>query len=151
MHECISCLSCSDGDMHVKHAHTCTCQIYLYLIQYYLLQMMKTLAFFMTSGERKLSRLLTKDTRELEYLRDLFVQGFVHSGTVRDMLCGHFLVIVVIQVEKLPMKTIHLRLSAFAPTLIDMNSLVVSVCVYVCVCVCACACVWGCCLCLCVC
>ena len=94
--------------------------------------MMKTLAFFMTSGERKLSRLLTKDTRHLEYSRDLFVQGFVHSGMVRDMLCGHFLVIVVMQVEKLPMKTIDLRLSAFAPTIIDMNSLVVSVCVRAC-------------------
>ncbi|XP_065903865.1 uncharacterized protein [Dysidea avara] len=74
--------------------------------------MMKTLAFFMTPDERKLSRMLTADTRQLEYLRDLYVQGFIHTG----------------KLKRLPVKIIHLRLSVFAPTIIDMNSLEVNEC-----------------------
>jgi len=46
--------------------------------------MMKTLAYFMTTGERKLSCMLTADTRQLGYLPGLYVQGFVHTGKVRQ-------------------------------------------------------------------
>jgi len=44
--------------------------------------MMKTLSHFMSSNERRMSRLLTPDTEKLVYIRDLYVQGFIHEDNL---------------------------------------------------------------------
>ena len=44
--------------------------------------MMKTLSYFMSINERRMSCLLTNDTEKLPYLRDLYVQGIIHEDKV---------------------------------------------------------------------
>ena len=44
--------------------------------------MMKTLGYFMSLNERRMSCLLTPDTEKLPYYRDLYVQGFINKDKV---------------------------------------------------------------------
>ena len=59
--------------------------------------MMKTLSYFMSINERRMSCLLTNDTEKLPYLRDLYVQGIIHEDKVEYTYTLHVCVTVLLE------------------------------------------------------